>query len=128
MNTEMNTEMTTPMNTDQIAAAVVTAIENIKGQDIVVLDVSKQSALFERMIIASAESTRQTKAIAHNVQVELKALGIQDQGIEGLTSGEWVLLDLGSIIVHVMQPAVRQYYDLEALWTAAGDQRTRRAS
>lgn len=124
----MNTDMTTPMNTDQIAAAVVTAIENIKGQDIVVLDVSKQSALFERMIIASAESTRQTKAIAHNVQVELKALGIQDQGIEGLTSGEWVLLDLGSIIVHVMQPAVRQYYDLEALWTAAADQRTRRTS
>ncbi|MFA5172416.1 MAG: ribosome silencing factor [Sulfuriferula sp.] len=124
----MNTDMTTPMNTDQIAAAVVTAIENIKGQDIVVLDVSKQSALFERMIIASAESTRQTKAIAHNVQVELKALGIPDQGIEGLTSGEWVLLDLGSIIVHVMQPAVRQYYDLEALWSAAADQRNRRTS
>ena len=124
----MNTDMTTPMTTDQIAAAVVTAIENIKGQDIVVLDVSKQSALFERMIIASAESTRQTKAIAHNVQVELKALGIPDQGIEGLTSGEWVLLDLGSIIVHVMQPAVRQYYDLEALWSAAADQRNRRTS
>jgi ribosome-associated protein len=124
----MNTDMTTPMNTDQIAAAVVTAIENIKGQDIVILDVSKQSALFERMIIASAESTRQTKAIAHNVQVELKALGVPDQGIEGLTSGEWVLLDLGSIIVHVMQPAVRQYYDLEALWSAAADQRNRRTS
>jgi ribosome-associated protein len=124
----MNPDMTTPMNPDQIAAAVVTAIENIKGQDIVILDVSKQSALFERMIIASAESTRQTKAIAHNVQVELKALGVPDQGIEGLTSGEWVLLDLGSIIVHVMQPAVRQYYDLEALWSAAADQRNRRTS
>jgi ribosome-associated protein len=120
--------MNTDMNTDQIAAAVVTAIENIKGQDIVILDVSKQSALFERMIIASAESTRQTKAIAHNVQVELKALGIPDQGIEGLTSGEWVLLDLGSIVVHIMQPAVRQYYDLEALWSAAADQRNRRTS
>lgn len=124
----MNTEMTTPMNTDQIATAVVTAIDNIKGQDIVVLDVSNQSALFERMIIASAESTRQTKAIAHNVQVELKALGVPDQGIEGLTSGEWVLLDLGSIVVHIMQPAVRQYYDLEALWSAAADQRNRRTS
>ncbi len=114
------------MNTDQIIAAVVDAIEDIKGQDITVLDVSEQSSLFERMVIASADSTRQTKAIAHNVQEKLKQVGIQDQGIEGLASGEWVLLDLGSVIVHVMQPAVRQYYNLEALWTAAADQRSRR--
>lgn len=116
------------MNTDQITAAVVEAIEDIKGQDITVMDVSAQSSLFERMVIVSAESTRQTKAIAHNVQEKLKLVGIPDQGIEGLASGEWVLLDLGSVIVHVMQPAVRQYYNLEALWSAAADQRSRRQS
>lgn len=116
------------MNTDQIVAAVIEAIEDIKGQDITVLDVSAQSSLFERMVIASADSTRQTKAIAHNVQEKLKQQQVPDQGIEGLASGEWVLLDLGSVIVHVMQPAVRQYYNLEALWSAAADQRSRRQS
>lgn len=116
------------MNTDQIVASIIEAIEDIKGQDITVLDVAAQSSLFERMVIASADSTRQTKAIAHNVQEKLKQQGVPDQGIEGMSSGEWVLLDLGSVIIHIMQPAVRQYYNLEALWSAAADQRSRRQS
>ncbi len=111
------------MNIDQIVAAVVDAIEDIKGNDIVVLDVANQSPLFERMILASADSTRQTRAIAQHVAEKLKEQGVSGQGTEGMGQGEWVLLDLGSVIVHVMQPAVRQYYSLEALWSAGVDQR-----
>jgi ribosome-associated protein len=114
------------MEINEITAAVVDALEDIKGEDIVVLDVSHLTSMFDRMVIASADSTRQTKALAHNVQSKLKALGVEDQGIEGLNSGEWVLLDLGSVVVHVMQPAVRQYYNLEELWSAAQAQRTAR--
>ncbi|GBL45380.1 ribosomal silencing factor RsfA [Sulfuriferula multivorans] len=114
------------MDINEITAAVVDALEDIKGQDIVVLDTSQLTAMFERMVIASADSTRQTKALAHNVQEKLKEKGIPDQGIEGMESGEWVLLDLGSVVVHVMQPAVRQYYNLEELWSAAQDQRNKR--
>ncbi|MDA8226000.1 MAG: ribosome silencing factor [Betaproteobacteria bacterium] len=114
------------MNTDQIVAAVIDAIEDIKGKDIVVLDVSAQSPLFERMVLASADSTRQTRAIIQHVHEKLKELGVPGQGTEGLENGEWVLLDLGSVIVHVMQPAVRQYYSLETLWSTAADQRNRR--
>jgi ribosome-associated protein len=105
------------MNIDQIVAAVVEAIEDIKGKDIIVMDVAAQSPLFERMVVASADSTRQTRAIVENVEEKLKALGINGRGLEGKTNGEWVLLDLGSVIVHVMQPAVRQYYSLETLWS-----------
>ena len=96
--------------------AVVAALEDIKARDIVVLKVAHLSHLFERMIIASADSTRQVKALADNVQQKLKALGAQVLSTEGEQTGEWVLVDLGAIVVHVMQPAIRQYYDLEGLW------------
>jgi ribosome-associated protein len=96
--------------------ATVAALEEIKARDIVVLNVSKLTALFERMIIASADSTRQTKAIAGNVQERLKALGAKVYGVEGEQAGEWILVDLGDVVVHVMQPAVREYYNLEQLW------------
>lgn len=96
--------------------AVVAALEDIKGRDIVVLKVAHLSPLFERMIIASADSTRQVKALADNVQEKLKALGAHVLSVEGEQTGEWVLVDLGAIIVHVMQPATRQYYNLEELW------------
>jgi len=97
--------------------AVVAALEDIKGRDIVVLKVAHLSPLFERMIIASADSTRQVKALADNVREKLKALGAPVLSVEGEESGEWVLVDLGAIIVHVMQPTVRQYYNLEELWS-----------
>jgi len=96
--------------------AVVAALEDIKGRDIVVLKVAHLSPLFERMIIASADSTRQVKALADNVVQKLKALGAHVISVEGEQTGEWVLVDLGAIIVHVMQPTVRQYYNLEELW------------
>ena len=104
------------MDIRKMEKAVVAALEDIKGRDIVVLKVAHLSPLFERMIIASADSTRQVKALADNVQEKLKALGAHVLSVEGEQTGEWVLVDLGAIIVHVMQPATRQYYNLEELW------------
>ncbi|MDZ4203048.1 MAG: ribosome silencing factor [Gallionella sp.] len=105
------------LSIEEKTQAVVDALEDIKAEDITVIDTSKLSSMFERMIIASAKSTRQTKAIADNVVVKLKAQGEQVYGREGEDSGEWILIDLGEVLVHVMQPAVRQYYNLEELWT-----------
>lgn len=104
------------MQVDAIKDAAIDALEDIKARDITVLDVRKMTSLFDYMIVASAESTRQTKALVHNVQDKLKAIGARVHGVEGEQSGEWVLVDLGDIIVHVMQPAVRAYYNLEQLW------------
>ncbi len=106
------------LNIDEKTQAVVSALEDIKGQDIQVIDTSKLSSLFERMVIASAQSTRQTKALADHVEEKMKELGINVLGIEGGDSGEWVLVDLGDMVVHIMQPAVRAYYNLEELWNA----------
>lgn len=96
--------------------AVVTALEDIKANDICVLDTSKKSPLFERMVIASANSSRQTRALADHLSKQLKLCGEQILGTEGEESGEWVLVDLGEVVVHIMQPAVRAYYQLEELW------------
>ena len=104
------------MDIRKMEKAVVAALEDIKARDIVVLNVAHLSTLFDRMIIASADSTRQVKALADNVQEKLKALGARVLSVEGEQTGEWVLVDLGAIIVHVMQPTIRQYYNLEELW------------
>ena len=99
--------------------AVVAAIEDIKGFDITVLDVTKLTSMTSYMVICSAKSSRQTKAIADNIYVELKAKGYNPRGMEGEKSGEWVLVDLDDIIVHIMIPATRTYYNLEQLWGSA---------
>jgi ribosome-associated protein len=104
------------MKLSSMKQAVVAALEDIKARDIVVLDVRHLTSLFDCMIIASAESTRQTRALANRVQEKLKELGADVSGVEGKQSGEWILIDLGQIVVHVMQPATRQYYNLEELW------------
>jgi ribosome-associated protein len=96
--------------------AVITALEDIKASNITVLDTSKLSPLFERMIIASANSPRQTRALADHVSKQLKLRDIPVLSTEGGESGEWVLVDLGELVVHIMQPAVRAYYNLEELW------------
>jgi ribosome-associated protein len=104
------------MTLDEQVRTAVSALEDIKARDIVVLDVCALTSLFDRMIIASAESTRQTKALSERVQEKFKAAGGTIFGVEGEQSGEWILLDLGDIILHIMQPAVRDYYNLEELW------------
>lgn len=104
---------------DRMTKAVVAALEDIKGRDIVVLDVSSMTAMFDRMVICTADSARQTKALANSVHDKLKPMGYRVQSIEGEQTGDWVLVDLGEVVVHVMQPAIRQYYNLEELWAAA---------
>ncbi len=96
--------------------AVVDALEDIKGRDIVVFNTERLSPFFERVVIASGESTRQVKALADNVQEKLKQLGARVYGTEGGDTAEWVLVDLGDIIVHVMHPTTRLTYNLEELW------------
>jgi len=96
--------------------AVVEALEDVKGRDILVFNVARQTAYFERVVIASGDSNRQVNALATHVQERLKALGAKIVGVEGRRNGEWVLVDLGDIVVHVMHPAVRSHYNLEELW------------
>ena len=96
--------------------AVVEALEDVKGRDIVVFNVAQQTAEFERVVIASGDSNRQVNALANSVQSKLKALGARIKSVEGRRNGEWALVDLGDIVVHVMHPAVRSHYNLEELW------------
>lgn len=105
------------MRLNKLQKIAVTALEDIKAHDIAVLDVRKLTSLYDTLIIASADSNRQVKALANHVRDRLKAAGADIIGIEGEESGEWVLVDAGDIVVHVMQPAVRAYYNLEELWT-----------
>jgi len=96
--------------------AVVDALEDVKGRDIVVFNVAKLSPFFERVVIASGDSSRQVKALADHVEDRMRALGERVHGVEGHASGEWVLVDLGDIVVHVMHPTVRSHFNLEELW------------
>ena len=101
------------MDVRKLQKIVVAALEDIKAHDIEVINTAKLTSMFERIVVASADSTRQVKALAHNVHDKVKEAGGEIIGIEGEGSGEWVLVDLGRIVVHVMQPAVRSNYNLE---------------
>lgn len=96
--------------------AVVDALEDVKGRDIVVFNVERLSPLFERVVIASGDSTRQVRALADHVADKLGELGVKARGTEGTAGGEWVLVDLGDVVVHVMHPEARSHYNLEELW------------
>ena len=115
------------MRQDKLAKVAVTALEDIKARDITVLDVRKLTSLADTLVIASADSNRQVKALASHVRDMLKEAGASIVGVEGEESAEWVLVDAGDIVVHVMQPAVRAYYNLEELWTARPARRTKAA-
>lgn len=104
------------MQLDELKQLVITAIEDLKGENIVVLDVSDKTSVTDLMIIASGTSSRHVKSIADNVVEEAKKAGVMPLGMEGETQSEWVLVDLGDVLVHVMQPQVREFYDLEKLW------------
>ncbi|MFI4922610.1 MAG: ribosome silencing factor [Burkholderiales bacterium] len=114
------------MRLDKMVKATVAALEDIKARDIVVLDVRPMTSLFNWMVIASADSARQTKSLSRNVQEKLKSFGAKVYGVEGEENGEWVLVDLGDVVVHIMQPAVRKYYNLEQLWSYSRPVRRRR--
>ena len=112
------------MRVDRIVKTAVAALEDIKARDLSVLNVVKLTPMFDRVIIATGDSTRQVKALADNVQLKLKEAGAKVYGVEGIRSAEWVLIDLGTVIVHVMLPAVRAHYNLEELWTVKPGRRT----
>jgi ribosome-associated protein len=95
---------------------VVEALEDIKGKDIQVFNTARMPSMFERVVIASGDSNRQVKSLADNVQEKIKESGGKVYGVEGQQAGEWVLVDLGDLVVHVMHPTVREFYNLEEVW------------
>ena len=113
------------MNIEDKIKLIVDALEDIKAQDITVIDTGKLTSLFERMVIATGTSNRQTRSIADNVRVKMKEADEYVGNTEGEETGDWVLLDLGDVIVHVMLPAVRTHYNLEELWGAGEAARAR---
>lgn len=104
------------MDIKKLQTLVVDALEDVKAQDIVLFDTTHLTSLFDRIAVASGTSNRQTKALAASVRDKIKAAGGDVIGMEGEDTGEWVLVDLGDMIVHIMQPAIRQYYRLEEIW------------
>jgi len=95
---------------------VIDALEDVKGRDIVVFNTARLPSMFERVVIASGDSSRQVKALADRVREKVKENGGRVYGVEGEGGGEWVLVDLGEIVVHLMVPAVRSFYNLEEVW------------
>jgi ribosome-associated protein len=104
------------MDIKKLQSIVIDALEDVKAQDIRVFDTSLQTSLFDRVTIASGTSNRQTKALASSVREKVKEKGGNVLSVEGEDTGEWVLVDLGDMIVHIMQPAIRDYYRLEEIW------------
>ena len=96
--------------------AVVEALEDVKGRDIIVYNTARMPSMFERVVIASGDSNRQVKALADRVRERILELGSRVYGVEGEKAGEWVLVDLGDVVVHIMHPAVREFYNLEEVW------------
>lgn len=104
------------MTIDAMQKLVINALEDLKAQDIVCLDVAEISSVMDKVVIASGTSSRHAKSVANSVVMSAKEAGIQPLGIEGQQNGEWVLIDLGDIVVHVMQAEAREFYQLEKLW------------
>src|SRR2546427_10949511 len=104
------------MDLRQKQRVVLEALEDIKGRDIVVFNTARMPSMFERVVIASGDSTRQVKALADRVQEKVRENGARIYGVEGEASGEWVLVDLGDVVVHIMHPTVRDLYNLEEVW------------
>ena len=107
------------MQTEQIKKLAVDALEALKAVDLVVLDVHDMTSITDFMIVASANSSRHLKALADNVVEAAKQAGHRPLGVEGENGGEWALVDLGDVVVHVMMPATREFYQIEKLWSIA---------
>lgn len=104
------------MNSEQLKKLVVDALEDRKGVDVKILDVRGKSSFTDILVIAGGNSSRQVKSLADNVVEMAKANGIQPLGVEGQTESSWVLVDLGDVVVHIMLPETRDFYNLEKLW------------
>ncbi len=104
------------MNLEELRALAVNAVEDVKAFDVNVVDVMGRSSVSDVLVFASGRSDRQVKSIANNVVLEAKKAGVAPLGVEGLNAGDWVLVDLGDVVVHVMLPQVRDYYGIERMW------------
>ena len=104
------------MHNDSLKTLVLDALEDLKAKDVTLLDVSRLTSVTDLMVVASGTSTRHVAALAGHVVERAKASGIQPLGVEGEAGADWVLVDLGDVVLHVMQPETRQLYDLERLW------------
>ena len=110
------TETADKKNVQKLQRAVVDALEDVKAQELEVFDTEHLSSLFERVVIASGTSNRQTKALAASVRDKVREAGFPKPRIEGEDNGEWIIVDCGAVVVHVMQPTIRSYYNLEEIW------------
>ena len=115
--------MTTPEVSEALKDLVLDALDDIKGNEIVSLDVEGQTDIADFMVVASGTTARQVKALSDNVVVKAKAAGYPVNSVEGDDTSEWVLIDLGDVICHVMLPKVREFYDLERLWSIGPKQK-----
>jgi ribosome-associated protein len=104
------------MNVDELKALVVAALDDLKGVDIKTIDVRGKTSITDVLVIAAGTSTRQVKSLADNVVVKVKEAGLEPLGVEGGSDSNWVLVDLGDVVVHVMLPETRDFYNLEKLW------------
>ena len=111
------------MQTDELKQVALQALDDLKGIDISEFDVSSMTSVTDVMIIASGTSDRHVKSLADAVVMACKQAGVQPLGVEGEREGEWVLVDLGDVVVHVMQPRIREFYALEKLWTLTEENR-----
>lgn len=109
-------EASVKKDTQKLQRAIVDGLEDVKAQDIQVFNTEHLSPLFERVIVASGTSNRQTKALAASVRESVKEAGYDKPRMEGEDNGEWIIVDCGAAVVHIMQPAIRQYYHLEDIW------------
>lgn len=114
--------MTAPEVSEALKDLVLDALDDIKGNEIVSLDVEGQTDIADFMVVASGTTARQVKALSDNVVVKAKAAGYTVNSVEGDDTSEWVLIDLGDVICHVMLPKVREFYDLERLWSVGPKQ------
>ena len=115
------------MNNKKLIDITLKALDDVKAVDVVVFEVSKLTSISDYMIIASGKSKRQVAALADKVVEAAKEDDVKPLGVEGKTEGEWVLVDLGDIIVHIMYPETREYYQLEKLWGASEDSKVAQA-
>lgn len=115
------------MNSEELVKLAIFALEDVKAQDITSIDVRDKTSVTDYMVIATGSSSRHVKSLADNVLEKVKEQGVRPLGSEGMDSGEWALLDLGDVVVHVMQAATRQFYDLERLWQGAEQSRAQHA-
>src|SRR3989338_246084 len=116
MTTTKSSESAAKKDVTKLQRAIVDGLEDVKAQDIQVFNTEHLSPLFERVIVASGTSNRQTKALAASVRDKVKDAGFPKPRIEGEDNGEWIIVDCGAAVAHIMQPTIRQYYRLEDLW------------